>query len=96
MSFALCTDHPETPIQYLPLTAALAVRGGLSREEALRGITVNAAEVLGASDRVGAVKPGLDADFSLYADDPVSMMTQPVLVAVRGKIAVDKREKNNS
>ncbi len=91
MRFALCTDHPETPIQYLPLTAALAVRGGLSREEALRGITINAAEVLGVSDRVGAVKPGLDADFSLYADDPVSMMTQPVLVAVRGRIAVDRR-----
>lgn len=90
LHFALCTDHPETPIQYLPLTAALAVRGGLSREEALRGITVNAAEVLGVTDRIGAVKPGLDADFSLYADDPISMMTQPVMVAVKGKIAVNK------
>lgn len=90
LHFALCTDHPETPIQYLPLTAALAVRGGLSREEALRGITVNAAEVLGVTDRIGAVKPGLDADFSLYADDPISMMTQPMMVAVRGKIAVNK------
>ena len=90
LKFALCTDHPETPIQYLPLTAALAVRGGLSREEALRGITVAAAETLGVSDRIGSVKPGLDADFSLYADDPVSMMTQPALVAVRGRIAVNR------
>ena len=25
---AICTDHPETPIQYLPLCAAMAIRGG--------------------------------------------------------------------
>ena len=60
-------------------------------DEQMRGITINAAEVLGVSDRIGAVKPGLDADFSLYADDPISMMTRPVLVAVRGMIAVDRR-----
>ena len=65
LRFALCTDHPETPIQYLPLTAALAVRGGLSSEEALRGITITAAEILGVSDRIGSVEPGQDADFTL-------------------------------
>lgn len=90
LRFALCTDHPETPIQYLPLTAALAVRGGLSSEEALRGITITAAEILGVSDRIGSVEPGKDADFTLYADEPVSMMTQPLLTAVRGKVAVNK------
>lgn len=87
LKFALCTDHPETPIQYLPLTAALAVRGGLDRELALRGITITAAETLGVSDRIGSVEPGKDADFTLYADDPIDMMTSPVLTAVRGKIA---------
>lgn len=90
LRFALCTDHPETPIQYLPLTAALAVRGGLSSKEALRGITITAAEILGVSDRIGSVEPGKDADFTLYADEPVSMMTQPLLTAVRGKVAVNK------
>ena len=87
---SICTDHPETPIRYLPLTAALAVRGGLSSEEALRGITITAAEILGVSDRIGSVEPGKDADFTLYADEPVSMMTQPLLTAVRGKVAVNK------
>lgn len=90
LKFALCTDHPETPIQYLPLTAALAVRGGLDRELALRGITITAAETLGVSDRIGSVEPGKDADFTLYADDPIDMMTSPVLTAVRGKIAYRK------
>ena len=86
----LAEDSPATPIQYLPLTAALAVRGGLSSEEALRGITITAAEILGVSDRIGSVEPGKDADFTLYADEPVSMMTQPLLTAVRGKVAVNK------
>lgn len=92
MKFALCTDHPETPIQYLPLTAALAVRGGLDREEALRCITINAAEMLGVSDRIGSVEPGKDADFTLYADEPVDMMTSPVLTVIRGKIVHKKAQ----
>ena len=38
VKIAICTDHPETPIQYLPLCAAMAVRGGLDPEEALAAI----------------------------------------------------------
>ena len=83
--FAICTDHPETPIQYLPLTAALAVRGGLSREEALKGITVNAAEILGVCDRLGSVEVGKDADFSLWKKDPLDITAKPIAVAVNGK-----------
>ena len=91
LKFAICTDHPETPIQYLPLTAALAVRGGLDREEALRCITINAAETLGVSDRIGSVEPGKDADFTLYANDPIDMMTTPVLTVIRGRTAHRKQ-----
>ena len=32
---AICTDHPEVPIQYLPLCATLAVKGGMLPEAAL-------------------------------------------------------------
>lgn len=83
---AICTDHPETEIQYLPLTAALAVRGGLSRNEALRGITVNAAEILGIFDRVGSIEPGKDADILLFSGDPLDILSTPDLVVISGKI----------
>lgn len=86
VKFAVCTDHPETPIQYLPLTAALAVRGGLPREEALRAITVNAAEIIGAADRIGSVEVGKDADFSLFRGDPLDISVTPEMVFVSGKI----------
>lgn len=91
IKFAICTDHPETPIQYLPLTAALAVRGGLSREEALRGITINAAEILGAADRVGSVEIGKDADLSLFSGDPLDLTVTPEMVFVNGSLAYTKR-----
>ncbi len=84
--FSICTDHPENPIQYLPLTAGLAVRGGLSEEEALRAITINAAEILGAADRTGSVEIGKDADFSLFSGSPLSVTEVPKLVCVSGEI----------
>ena len=62
---AICTDHPETPAQFLRLTAAAAVGAGLSEEDAVRAITIVPAEILGVSDRVGSIEPGKDADFVL-------------------------------
>ena len=90
IKFAVCTDHPETPIQYLPLTATLAVRGGLSREEALKAITINAAEILGAADRIGSIEVGKDADFSLFSADPLDITVTPETVFVNGTIAYRK------
>ena len=92
IKFAICTDHPETPIQYLPMTAALAVRGGLSEENALRGITINAAEVLGVDGILGSVEVGKNADFVLFDKNksPLDIMSLPYMVVVDGKIAVKK------
>ncbi|MGN0678738.1 MAG: amidohydrolase [Oscillospiraceae bacterium] len=86
IKFAICTDHPENPIQYLPLTAGLAVRGGLSRDEVLRAITINAAQILGVADRIGSIEVGKDADFSLFDSDPLNVTAVPSLVCVSGKI----------
>ena len=60
----------ETPIQYLPLCAAMAVRGGLDPEEALAAITSSAAEIAGLSKRVGTLTPGKDADVVVTSGHP--------------------------
>ncbi len=83
---AVCTDHPVVPVQYLPLNAALAVKGGLDRSEALRAITANAAEIAGISDRVGSIEPGKDADLQLYSADPLDILSSPDLVMINGEI----------
>ncbi len=70
----------------LPLAAALAVRGGLGRDAALRAITLTAAELLGVGDRVGSLAPGKDADIAIFSGDPLYYRTRVQKVMVGGKI----------
>ena len=71
VEIAICTDHPVTPIQYLPLCAAIAVRGGLEPEEALRAITLGGARLAGVAHRVGSLTPGKDADVVVTSGLPL-------------------------
>lgn len=82
----LTTDHPVTPIGYLPLCMALAVKEGMNPENALRAITINPARVLGVDDRVGSIKEGKDADLVLYSGDPTNIMNKPIKVLISGKV----------
>lgn len=68
--FALMTDHPVVPIQYLSLSGTLAVKGGLPEEVALKALTINAARLLGVGERVGSLEPGKDADI-IILDRPL-------------------------
>lgn len=86
VKIAICTDHPEVPVQYLPLSAALAVKGGLPKEAALRAITSEAAEILDVSDKIGRIEVGLDADLVLFEGDPLDVQSQPEWVMIGGKI----------
>ena len=81
---AIVTDHPETPIQYLVLCAAVAVREGMDKTSALKAITSNAAEICGISDRVGSIEAGKDADIVLYKGDPLDIMNKPETVIING------------
>ena len=67
---AIITDSPVIPQQYLPLCAGLAVRSGMDRFDALRAVTINAAEHIGVADRVGSIEEGKDADIVICDGDP--------------------------
>nr|WP_240896016.1 amidohydrolase family protein [Kineococcus siccus] len=82
---ALTTDHPVVPIQFLALSATLAVKEGLDRDEALRALTVNPARILRLDDRVGSLAPGLDADVVVWSGDPLDVMSRAVRVFVGGR-----------
>ena len=69
----LTVDHPVTPLQYLPICAGYARKAGLSDDSALASITINPAKILGVDDRVGSLKPGKDADFSIIEGDPLDV-----------------------
>ena len=82
---AICTDHPETPIQYLPLCAAMAVRGGMEPEDALAAITRDAAEIAGISKRVGTLTPGQAADVVVTSGHPFDWNGEVRAVFLNGK-----------
>ncbi|WP_291560800.1 MULTISPECIES: amidohydrolase [unclassified Clostridium] len=86
LKIALMTDHPVIPLQYLPVCAALAAREGLDEEEALKAITINAAEVLGIDDRVGSIEVNKDADIVIYNGHPFDLRNKVKFVMVNGNI----------
>ncbi len=81
----LTTDHPVIPLPYLPLCASLCVKAGMSREAALRTITINPAKILGIDSRVGSLAVGKDADLVLTTGDPLDMMSSIKAVFIDGK-----------
>lgn len=88
VQLAICTDHTVIPIQYLPLSAKAAVKGGLGSEEALKAITINAAAILGIDNEVGSIEEGKQADLQIYkkGDDPLDLLCEPTSVMIDGKI----------
>lgn len=85
---SICTDHPETPLPYLPLCAALAVKSGMAEEEALRAITWYPARIAGLDGRVGSLAPGLDADLVLWSESPLHLSAAVRAVMVAGEWVV--------
>jgi imidazolonepropionase-like amidohydrolase len=82
---------------YVPKTrvvlfeAALAAANGLSFDQALRTITIDAARILGVADRVGSLEVGKDGDVALYDGDPFEYTTHCVGCVIEGRVASDVR-----
>jgi imidazolonepropionase-like amidohydrolase len=65
--------------------AGVAASTGLSREAALRAITLNPARIFGLVDRTGSIEPGRDADVVIWDGDPLEMTSSPDLVFIEGR-----------
>lgn len=72
--------------------AAYAVRGGLDNRKALRTLTLDAAEIMGVSDRVGSLEVGKDADILILDGDPLHYGTFVTTAVVNGKVVYEKGE----
>ncbi|HEX8768543.1 MAG TPA: amidohydrolase family protein, partial [Jatrophihabitans sp.] len=81
---ALTTDHPVVAIDFLVHQATFAVREGMSREDALRSITINPASILGFADRVGSLAEGKDGDVVIWSGDPLDVLQRAERVFVSG------------
>jgi imidazolonepropionase-like amidohydrolase len=84
VTIAITTDHPVVPVNFLAHQAALAVKDGLDRENALRALTINPARIAGIDDRLGSIEPGKDADLVIWSGDPLDVLSRAVQVFVDG------------
>ncbi|HZU29121.1 MAG TPA: amidohydrolase family protein [Bryobacteraceae bacterium] len=89
---AIHTDDPITDSRLLLRSAALAIRGGLPRDEAVNALTINGARMLGLEQRVGSLKPGKDADLVVLSGDPFSVYTHVLETWVEGRKVFDRSD----
>jgi imidazolonepropionase-like amidohydrolase len=88
--FCIITDHPVVPIEHLSVCAGLAVRAGLPAEEALKAVTIYAAEHLGIADRAGSLEEGKDADAAVWDGDPLDSRSRVVKTFVGGELVYSR------
>jgi imidazolonepropionase-like amidohydrolase len=88
---ALITDHPYNSIDCLRTVATIALAQGLSFQDAIKSITVNASEILNCQDRIGKLEVGYDADIVVYDGNPLDIKSKVEYTIIDGQI-VFKRE----
>jgi imidazolonepropionase-like amidohydrolase len=86
------TDDSITDSRLFLRSAALGVRAGMTREGALRAVTLANAKMLGLADRVGTLEPGKDADFIILTGDPLSVYTHIEQTWVEGSKVFDRTD----
>lgn len=90
VKIAIMTDSPVIPLEYLPMCAALAHKAGLDEMEALKCISINAAEILGVEDRIGSIEAGKDADIVIWDGHPFDLQAKVAYTVVGGKVVYKK------
>jgi imidazolonepropionase-like amidohydrolase len=87
---AINTDDSITESRFFLRTGAIAVRGGLSEDAALRALTLHGAQILRLDDRLGSLEKGKDADFVVLSGPPFSIYTQVLETYIDGVRVFDR------
>ena len=67
--------------------AAVAAGNGLSFQDALESITIDAAKIIGVGDRLGSLEVGKDGDVAMFDGDPFEYTTHTTGVVIDGRVA---------
>lgn len=87
---AFHTDDWITDSRLFLRMAALAVRAGMTREGALKALTIVPANMMDLGDRVGTLEPNKDADIIVLSGDPFSVYTKVEQTFVEGTKVFDR------
>ena len=91
--FTINDDDENTRSRNLPFNAGTASAYGLSREEALTAITLNAATILGIAEKTGSIETGKDANIVVSEGDILDMRTNIIDNAFIQGRQIDLRNK---
>ncbi len=93
-SFGYSTGYTGSAYQgrWLLLEAAVATGFGLPEAEALRAVTINAAEILGVADRIGSIAKGKDADLVILGGPPLDPKSWVEQVLIDGELVFEQRK----
>ncbi|MCZ6784043.1 MAG: amidohydrolase [Proteobacteria bacterium] len=89
---AIHSDDFITPSRLFLRSGALAVRGGMSEEGALRALTLNPAEMMGLGERLGSIEAGKDADLVVLSGAPFSVYTHVLETWIEGELVFDRSD----
>ncbi|MGB2984142.1 MAG: amidohydrolase [Candidatus Bipolaricaulia bacterium] len=92
---AIQTDEGSA-VRYLTLNAAVCAREGMKVEDALRAITLTAAEILRIDDRVGSLEAGKDADVAILSAHPLDISNARVEHVLIGGKTVYQRDESKA
>jgi len=95
VNFAISDDDAQTRGRNLAFNAGTAATYGLTKEEALAAITLNAAKIMGVADKTGSIEVGKDANIIISDGDILDMRTNNVTDAfIQGrKIDLNDKQK---
>ena len=93
--FSLNDSHEESRYRNLSFNAGTAAAYGLGKEFALQAITLNAAKVLGVSDKTGSLEVGKDANIVISEGDILDMKSSNVESAfIKGRmVSLNNKQK---
>ncbi len=83
--FAISGGSGSLYTNRLPWEAGVAVAFGLPEDEALRAVTINAAEFMGIDDRVGSLEPGKQATLLITTGTPLDMTSDIEQSYIQGR-----------
>jgi imidazolonepropionase-like amidohydrolase len=90
LNVAINSDDAEMARRLNQEAGKIVKYGGVTEEEALKMVTLNAAKMLHVDDKVGSLKPGKDGDVVLWSDNPLSIYARALYTIVDGTIFFDR------
>jgi imidazolonepropionase-like amidohydrolase len=87
---AINTDDSVTESRFFLRTGAIAVRGGMPEDAALKALTLHGAQLLHLDHRCGSLEKGKDADFVVLSGAPFSVYTQVLQTYIEGERVFDR------